>query len=109
MAITFPGGDPDAIVECTRRLAADVQRLAATGGPTTEDLRNAPVLDWWLPTRRQVFSMIGVVSGHPTIGDRHTALTTEIFAFDAAAGWARSWSRFYALGRSASLFDRRTQ
>ena len=109
MAIKFPGDRPDSIVECARRLTADVERLAAIGAPTAADLAGAPVLDWWLPTRRQVFSMIGVVSGHPTISDRHTALTTEIFAFDAAAGWARSWSRFYALGRSASLFDGRTQ
>ena len=109
MTIKFPGDRPDAIVECARRLTADVERLAATGAPTAADLAGAPVLDWWLPTRRQVFSLIGIVSGHPTVGDRHPALTSEIFAFDAAAGWARSWTRFYALGRSASLFDRRAQ
>ena len=31
MTIKFPGDHPDAIVECARRLAVDVERLTATG------------------------------------------------------------------------------
>ena len=49
MTIKFPGDRPDAIVECARRLVADVEGALRRPASTAADLAGAPVLDWWLP------------------------------------------------------------
>ena len=110
MTILYPGAaSPADIIERARRLADDIERLAANGAPTAADLARAPVIDVYRPAQRAMGALIGVVTGHPTVRDRHVALTTELFAIDCDAGWARSWSRFYALGRPIDLRDRRRQ
>jgi hypothetical protein len=110
MSIVYPGAsDPADIIKCARRLADDIEQLVACGGPTAADLAGAPVIDLYRPAQRPATALIGVLVGHPTVSNRHVAMTTEIFAIDPDAGWARSWSRFYALGRPVELRDRRRQ
>ncbi len=110
MTILYPGAaSPADIIERARRLADEIERLAADGAPTAADLARAPVLDLYRPAQRTAAALIGVVTGHPTVRDRHVALTTEIFAIDPERSWARSWSRLYALGSPVELRDRRRQ
>lgn len=110
MPIVYPGAaGPADIIERARRLADDIERLAAAGGPTAADLTRAPVIDLYRPAQRTATALIGVVAGHPSVRNRHVTLTTEVFAIDSDAGWARTWSRFYALGRPIDLGDRRRQ
>lgn len=40
----------------------------------------------------------GAVVGHPLLGDLSHIHTSELFAIGEAAGWARTWSRYYRLG-----------
>ena len=111
MTILFPaaGGDPATIVAQARRLADDVERTLS-GAPLTDAvLAGAPVLDAWRPALRSVHALVGVVAGHPGVADGHHALTSELFAIDVERGFARTWSRFYQLGRPFVLADRRTQ
>ncbi len=110
MSIFYPGAaSPADIIECARRLADDIERLAANGAPTAADLARAPVIDLYRSAQRPTTALIGVVSGHPTVRNRHVAMTTEIFAIDPERSWARSWSRLYALGSPVELRDRRRQ
>ncbi|MGA0613337.1 DUF6634 family protein [Paracoccus sp. KR1-242] len=72
----------------------------AEAGPTGADLINAPVIDHWRPLRSgsHTIALWGNVSGHPLLG-RDTATTSPLLAINVQAGWARTKSRWYALGR----------
>ena len=102
-------GDPAEIVAQARRLADDVERMLA-GAPLDDALlAGAPILDLWRPALRQVQALTGVVKGHPSVADGRQALTTEVYAIDLERGLARTWSRFYLLGRSFALDNGRLQ
>ena len=100
MPILFPGGDSaEAIVAFARKLAEDFERLTADGSPSRSDLATAPVIDLWRPAPRILLALAGTVTGHPILRDGRPTITSQLFAYDEAAGWARTWSRYYALGR----------
>jgi hypothetical protein len=80
-----------------RRLA-DALEMAADGGPPRAALAEAPILSYWEPVRRFAPALMGVVDGHPTIGPHRATVTSELFAMDGDALWARTWSRWYRLG-----------
>jgi hypothetical protein len=83
-------------------LADDLRRLAAGDLPTAEDLACAPVITDWSVTLRPESCLVGVISGHPTIGLMRPGRTSGIFAMDAVnCAWVRTWSRYYKLGRQA--------
>jgi hypothetical protein len=92
-----------------RALSDDLAAIIERGGPSAADLAQAPVIDLWRPAVRTQTGLLGVVAGHPGIIDGHRALTTSIFAIDVDAGWARTWSRFYRLGRPHGSDDVRPQ
>lgn len=100
MTIVFPGDDPHVTIEKARRIADDLARLVNHPAPSTADLAGAPLLTGFIPVARAVLALQGCVCGHPQIVDGHLAMTTEIFALDLQANWARSWTRFYRLSRS---------
>jgi hypothetical protein len=70
--------------------------------PTARDLAAAPrLVDWrhcLVPTVERV--LIGTAEGHPRLPGRRSVVTSPLLALDAEAGWARTVSRFYRLGRS---------
>lgn len=102
--IEFLGGEsPDEIANRALRLALDIARIGRGAAPNPDDLAEAPVLDLYGETRRHAPAIVGIVAGHPTLVGRRTLLTSEIFCLDRTEGWARSWSRFYRLGRPANL------
>jgi hypothetical protein len=102
MTIVFPGDDPATILAKARSLADDLARILSGDGPAADDLAGAPLLDHWAPGVRLDPCLFGSISRHPVIGNARHGRTTGVFAIDADAGWARSWSRFYVLGRRAS-------
>lgn len=83
-----------------RQLADDLERVARGEHPTEAELRDAPRLTDWslhlLPLPLPFLS--GIVVGHPLIGDGRLCRTSEVMIFDPAAGYARTFSRFYRLG-----------
>ena len=104
----FPD-DPIRVIKEARALADVLERILANGGASATDLDGAPVLDLYCPALGQSHRLIGTVAGHPHLRDQRTIVTSELFVIDRAAGWARTWSRFYALGRPADLANARSQ
>lgn len=105
MSILYPcGGDPAATVGYLRALAADLE--AMTMFAPREELEDAPRLENWSIVTRPATALKGVLTGHPLLGDRRQVVTSEVYAIDASARWARTFSRFYALG--ARVTDQET-
>jgi hypothetical protein len=97
MSIVFPfDSDPLATVASLRELADDLERLTMF---QPNDLNEAPLLTDWTASNRLRPCLEGTVIGHPRLGDR-TISTSELFAIDRKAGWARTFSRFYRLSPS---------
>ena len=108
VTIQFPGGGSAVeLIDCARRLAADIERIIADG-PTARELGAAPVLDQWRRAERPTSSLVGIVCGHHPRDWRPT-MTSALFAIDPDMGWARTWSRLYTLGRPANSTDGRGQ
>lgn len=80
-----------------RRLADDLDRIACGKHPTSDDLRDAPLLMEWKVYIAPIPHLSGIVLGHPWIPDGHDCRTSELFTFDPMAGYARTLSRFYRL------------
>ncbi len=102
----------DDVIAKTRALSDDLARILADGGPSAADLADAPILDRYVIIPRMRPSLAGFVAGHPILGDR-VARTSEVFAIQSddrdRGGWARTYSRFYRLGRAAGAARGRDQ
>ena len=103
MPIFIPSGDVDLddLADRARRLADDLDRLIADGRPSAADLAGAPVIDMWRPARRFAPALMGLVDGHPILKSSKPKMTSELFAIVTSSngsGYARTWSRWYALG-----------
>jgi len=109
--IEFPYShdDPIEMIAKARALADDVERIAANGGPTEADLGGAPVLDLYRTAVCASYRLVGIVGGHPRLGDNRTIMTSPLFLIDPTGGWARTWSRFYTLGRPAEFANEKPQ
>lgn len=100
MSILYPcGGNPLATAGYLRALAADLE--AMTVFVPREELEGAPRLDNWTVVTRTVMALQGTVTEHPLLGSRPRVVTSEVYAVDGRAKWARTLSRFYALGARA--------
>jgi hypothetical protein len=76
---------------------------SAECGPSPEELAVAPKIDgWWLELIGGWLRARGDLSGHPDISDPHVT-TSPVIGFDVDAGWLRTRSRFYRLGRPLDL------
>lgn len=87
------------------RLASDVAYLSDNGAPSESMLSSAPILNSWAPAIAPTICLVGSVSGHPRLGCRPLIHTSELFAMDELAGWARTWSRWYRLGIPKDGFE----
>lgn len=79
---------------------ADLERIRTGWRPLPDDLRTAPILDYWILHRLDspLAWFEGIVSGHPEIADGHHAITSAVIALDLSLTWVRTVSRFYRLG-----------
>ncbi|RQP08208.1 MAG: ATP-dependent Lon protease [Paracoccus sp. BP8] len=79
---------------------------AAEAGPSEADLAQAPVLKNWSPaiSPRGHVILWGEVIGHPILDSDHIT-TSQLIAIDPEAGWARTASRWYRLGRSIDTLE----
>jgi len=79
---------------------------AADGGPSENDLAEAPVLNYWRPhvARHGAPILWGIASGHPRLKGGWIT-TSQLVAIDVDQGWARTASRWYALGRPFSDYE----
>lgn len=97
--------DLDDEIEILRRLLTDLERIRAGTAPTDTELAGAPVLDNWALGWRPTQCLAGEVHAHPLQDDRRLISTSQVFAIDTRGFWARTYSRFYALGRPAEEFN----
>jgi hypothetical protein len=105
----FLGQDPMEIISRARALSDDIEHILAEGGLSQHHLDAAPILDHWGIVARARPVLAGVTTGHPVLGDHRAIFTSDLFALDADAGWARTASRFYRLGHPVGAAHGRDQ
>lgn len=81
-------------------LADELQAIRDGTKPVPDDLADAPRLEGWRTTSREVRILTGRVYGHPNIPDGRRITTSDLYASDGKS-WARSMSRYYRLGSPA--------
>ena len=92
-------------VDRLEQLAADLEMVSGTVPFSADQMLvraypAAPILDEWRVAVRPVVCLVGLSTGHPRLpGDRRSIVTSEIFLISEELGWARSFSRWYRLGR----------
>jgi len=81
-------------------LLDELERLS-TIQPDLEDLRDAPILDRWSAGigADGCARLFGRVTGHPLIREGARIYTSPYLQLNQTSGWARTWSRYYRLGR----------
>jgi hypothetical protein len=81
-----------------RSLADDLEDIRNGDAPRAEVLAVAPlIVDWHVALTPLGLRLTGFVAGHPLLGNR-PAMTSQIWAVDAAGKWVRTLTRFYKLG-----------
>ena len=92
----------DEAVRLEAALAA-FDAITAGAGPDPDTLAAAPCLTGWACRLVPAFepALIGTVADHPRLPGERRIVTSRLIAIDPAAGWARTTSRFYRLGRPA--------
>jgi hypothetical protein len=110
MNANSPFFNPDAaqVIAAIRALADDLERILANGGPSADDLADAPIIDRWAMVPRMRPALAGIAANHPILGDR-VIRTSELSAIDTDRGYARTFSRFYRQGRGAGAARGRDQ
>jgi hypothetical protein len=92
-------------IDRLENLAADLEFVSRTPPLSLDQTLagahpNAPILENWRLAVRPVPCLVGLSSGHPRLpGDRRSIVTSELFLLSEKLGWARSFSRWYRLGR----------
>lgn len=80
-------------------LLFDLKRIAAGDAPTAADLSDAPLLIGWRMSTRYAPCLAGMTTDHPLLGMSEIR-TSQVWAGDFSARWARTYSRWYRLGAS---------
>ena len=80
---------------------AALDHLTAGGAPDRHELAAAPLLDGWRRTLVPAVepALVGRVADHPRLPGRRQIVTSRLLAIDLDAGFARTLSRYYRLGR----------
>ncbi|WP_046869232.1 DUF6634 family protein [Microvirga massiliensis] len=94
-----PVPELDDRIERLRNLAQDLERIRRGEHPGRRTLAGAPLLEDWSLTTCLEHCLTGTMHGHPTVGDGRKGVTSGLWVFAPALGYARTLSRLYALGR----------
>lgn len=84
------------------RLLSDLKRIRDSVAPNADDLTSAPVLDYYVVAARPCPCLAGNVTGDPLVRSRRV-VTSDLWVMAPELGWARTLSRFYALGRPLGI------
>ncbi|MEH2469257.1 hypothetical protein V1281_001491 [Nitrobacteraceae bacterium AZCC 2161] len=93
-----PVPELDAEINRLRELLRDLERVRSGQHPGRRILADAPILANWEVTVRPEPCLTGIVHGHPRIKNQRPAITTQLWLLAPMLGYARTLSRFYALG-----------
>lgn len=94
-SMTMDNAKVRARARLARLLAADLDRILHGIGPTADDLAAAPIMEDWILAPYAGIALKGSVP-HLVPGE---LTSTEVFVLDPGAGYARTFSRLYRLGR----------
>jgi hypothetical protein len=94
----------DGLAKKLRTLADDLERIRAGRAPTDGELAGAPsITEWQVMVTAGGLRLTGLVSAHLRLGER-LAMTSQVWAADAAGRWIRTLSRFYNLGEADEAY-----
>jgi hypothetical protein len=93
-----PSPELQARLRAYRSITRDLERVIRGDAPTETDLSNAPLLDMWRFAFSQDLCLVGQVTDHPLI-EPGPATTSALFFLDPEGKWARTYTRWYKLGR----------
>lgn len=85
-------------IDRLRRLVHDLERISRGEHPGAATLAKAPVIGDWRLARRAEACLVGTMRGHPKLADGAPGATSGLWVLAPELGYARTLSRFYALG-----------
>ena len=89
-------------INALRSLLHDLERLQRGEQPDKSELEDAPLIDNWCFGYRKAVCLEGTMHGHPILGSTVPGgITSELWHIDLKLGFARTYSRFYRLGKPA--------
>ncbi len=89
-------------IETLKALVRDLERLFDGENPHQSELADAPLIDNWDFDRRDTTCLVGTFVAHPRLGRIvPNGITSELWYIDPERKYARTFSRFYRLGKSA--------
>jgi hypothetical protein len=81
------------------KLTIDLRGLVEGRPPSQQDLQTRPLLDGWTFSFLPAPCLVGAIDQHPMFATRPHIHTSELVLIDPHRQWARTWSRFYRLGK----------
>lgn len=89
-------------IETLRALVHDLERLLNGEHPDPKELADAPLISNWDFDRRDVTCLVGTFLDHPRLGRIvPNGMTSELWYINPEREYARTFSRFYRLGKQA--------
>ncbi|PWL16594.1 hypothetical protein DKP76_16620 [Falsochrobactrum shanghaiense] len=89
-------------IETLKALVRDLERLLNGEDPHQSELADAPLINNWDFDRRDAVCLVGTFLDHPRLGRMvPNGITSELWYINPDAGYARTFSRFYRLGKPA--------
>jgi hypothetical protein len=90
-------------IQILKRLLHDLENIRAGNFPGPRTLDVTSRIDNWMMGSRPEPCLYGEISGHPKLGSTDTGITSSLWVLAPGLGFARTFSRFYALGKPASV------
>ncbi|KQT95435.1 hypothetical protein ASG68_11950 [Rhizobium sp. Leaf453] len=84
------------MIAAYRRLADDLEQFAMRG---LKSISSSATITDWVIAKRAVPVLLGTIAGHPHIKTGNAGFTTEIVFWDQNQNVARTFNRWYRLGR----------
>ncbi|MDT6941798.1 hypothetical protein RI570_16965 [Brucella pseudogrignonensis] len=89
-------------IKALKALVHDLERLFNGEHPDPKELADAPLISNWDFDLRDTVCLVGTFLGHPRLGRIvPNGITSELWYINPDEGYARTFSRFYRLGKPA--------
>jgi hypothetical protein len=99
MSVVTQCGSLKCLEDSLTSLLRDIRDLRVGELPRSMDLEAAPTIEQWSHGLTPARCIVGSVRGHPILGNRARVHTSQLILIDPEHGWARTWSRYYRLGK----------
>ncbi|CCF18094.1 conserved hypothetical protein [Pseudorhizobium banfieldiae] len=93
------------MIEKLQALLDDLVAIGEGDLPGQDRLEDAPLIDNWHLSTREIVCLRGEISGHPRLGYAPHGITSDLWLLAPQRGFARTISRYYRLGSRTEGFD----